>query len=170
MGTINYKTSEYITLAIRPYDAGELLKDPDFMEYLQEERPGEDPEEVAADEIRAYYEADEENAARILEKYDFNFFDVSIIPGYYEGLSIYIETKYSLYDDSTEKREAMKEATQIKQFLTEAAGVGFTACGPGWITSYYSYAETLPKIREAVKAIKDEIKKAPTYYTRRRAS
>ena len=37
MGTINYGTSDYITMGIRPADASSILNDPDFREWIEEE-------------------------------------------------------------------------------------------------------------------------------------
>ena len=165
MGAINFKTSDYITMCIKPYETSEILTDPDFIDYCQEERPGEDPEEIAADEITGYYEADEENYTAIAKKYDFYYFHIVLEPGYYESLYIDIEANFCIYDDAAEKREALKEATKVKEFLTECAGVGFVACAPGWCTKYYTYAETLEKIKAAIKEMKEEIKAAPTWYT-----
>lgn len=37
MGTINYYTSNYITLGIKPYEPEDLLSDSDFMQFIKEE-------------------------------------------------------------------------------------------------------------------------------------
>ena len=36
MGTVNYKTSDYITLGIEPLSAYDLERDPGFMEEITE--------------------------------------------------------------------------------------------------------------------------------------
>lgn len=35
MGTVNYFTSDYITMGLRPYDSLELEKDTEFMDAIQ---------------------------------------------------------------------------------------------------------------------------------------
>lgn len=169
MGAINFKTGAYITLAVKPYEASEIAQDADFLQFVNEYYPGEDPELLAAEEITGYYEADAENIESILKKYSFDFFSVKVIPGYYESLQIDITSNLPIYfNDYNEKREALKEVTKLKELMTEAAGVGFTACGPSWITSYYSYAETLPKIKKAAAAMREEIRTAETWRTHKR--
>jgi len=165
MGAINYKTSDYITIVIEE-DAAAIASDPEFIEFLKDEGRADNIEEEAAETAAQYYEDDRANYESIYTKYTFDFFTVELIPGYYDGLQIDIKLNNAIFDDWTEKREALKEATKIKEFLTECAGVGFKACGPGWVTKYYTYAETLEKIKGATKAIKEEIKAAPTYYSR----
>ena len=40
MGTINYRTSDYITLGLVPYDRDDYKNDADFMEWLMEDIAG----------------------------------------------------------------------------------------------------------------------------------
>lgn len=62
MGTINYCTSDIITLGVKPYDPDDL-------------------DDLAPDERAAYiaddYEADYDNAAAIIDAYNFDFFRVA---------------------------------------------------------------------------------------------
>ena len=37
MGAINYYTSDYITLGVKPYEVDDYKNDPDFMEFIKEE-------------------------------------------------------------------------------------------------------------------------------------
>lgn len=37
MGTVNYSTSDYITMGVRPYDSWELEKDSEFMDEIRQE-------------------------------------------------------------------------------------------------------------------------------------
>lgn len=149
MGTINYKTSDYITLAIEPYDSADFMLDDGSIDY---------------DDISECYSCDYDNAAYALAKYDFELFNVSIEPGYYEGVSIKIELSVCSFDDYTEKQKAQKEVTQIRQFLEYIAGCGYVACYPGWCTRYEDYNGTMEKIAEAVKAMRYDVKDTPTYY------
>lgn len=166
MGAVNYKTSDYITLAINPAGYYELENDPDFMEYAREEmeRSGAKLESIMEAELESIAEADAENAEAIMSKYSFYYYHVKLEPGYYEGLSIDIENNFGLcYDSYQDKQEAQKEITEIKNMLLELAAVGFVACGPGWCTSYSNYNETLQKIREAVREMREEVRSTPTW-------
>ena len=137
MGTINYNTSRYITIGINPDD------------YNDENYVVND----IYDEIKS-----------VLNKYNFYFFNVCIVPGYYEGFSIDIDNNFSVcYDDYNEKREAQKEITQIKNFLIECVNCGLVACFPGWCMGYANYKETLQLIKEAIKEMRMEAKDIPTY-------
>lgn len=158
MGTINYKTSEYITLAIRPYDAE------DVMNCMIEEY-GNNVTCIDVDNlISEYYRDDDANAAAILDKYDFYYYHVTIEPGYYEGLSIMIENNFGVaYNDYLEKQEAQKEITQIKKCLHELNGVGFNACYPGWVMTYFTYDDTEKMIDDAIREMRQEAKATPTW-------
>ena len=37
MGTVNYHTSDYITMGLKPYDMDDFTSDPDFMEEIEKE-------------------------------------------------------------------------------------------------------------------------------------
>ncbi len=153
MATINFGTSDYITLGIEPYECEELNS-----------IYGDSPDSYDLYEL---YCDDEENAKTILDGYDFKFFNVSIKYGYYESLYIDIKAVYSMYgtfyESYTEKMDALKEVSSLKKCLIDLADVGFTACYPGWCTSFESHEGTLKAINEAVKEIRQEIKEVPTY-------
>ena len=164
MGTINFKTSDYITLGIKPYDAADLLKDPDFMEFLKESGNEENADQAAEETAATYYEADAANYESIAGNYNFYYFHIALKSGYYESIYIDIESNYPVFfDDYEEKREALKEVTKVKEFLTECAGVGFIACFPAWCTCYADRAETLKEIRKAAAEMRESIKATPTY-------
>lgn len=164
MGTINYKTSDYITLGIKPYDAASIAADPDFIAWIKEEGREADADEIAQETAATYYEDDAANYDSIIKKYDFYFFHIALKPGYYEGLYIDIESNYPVFfDDYEEKREALKEIAKVKEFLTECAGVGFIACFPSWCTGYADHAETLKEIKKAAEEMRESIKATPTY-------
>ena len=93
MGTINYFTSKYITLGIKPYDAEDFAKDPDFMDFVREEYPDEEPEAIIEDYMRMYEEDDLANVRELMKKHlrDIEYFKIGIRNGYYEGFSIDIE-------------------------------------------------------------------------------
>ena len=171
MGTINYRTSDYITMGIKPVDGWDLLHDPEMKEELENEvaEYGGSIEEAAQSLADCYNESDYENAAAIFNKYDFTYYHITLNCGYYDGFYFDIENNYGIaYDNCEDKRQAQKEITQIKKMLLELAGVGVVACSPGWSTGYSDYAGTIQKINEAIKEMRNEAKGTPTdrYYSR----
>ncbi len=143
MGTINYKTSDYITL-------GYYTNNIDY------------EEEFFSDDIQ--FEFDEINA--LLNKEYFNYYYITLEPGYYEGFSFYIENNFSYcFDSYGEKLEALKEITRIKKFLIHIVE-NFNVCAvaPGWCTSYFDYKETISRINAAAAEMRGDVKNTPTYY------
>ena len=144
MGTINYKTSDYITLG---YNCNNIdYDDPFYSEMIQD---------------------DYDQTADTRARYDFYYFHVSIDPGYYDGFCIEIEHNFTYcYDNYEEKRAALREITQIKKFLLECVDVaGLCAVSPGWCTSYYDREETIIKIDAAIKEMRQTVKDTPTWAT-----
>jgi len=137
MGTINYKTSDFITLG---YNCNNINYDEPFYN----------------DFISELYEQISES----LNRYNFNYFSVTLEPGYYEGYSINIEFNY-LWLDSYEKREAQKEITQIKQFLIQCVNdFECVAVSPGWCTAYADYKSTLEHLKEATQEMRQTVRNA----------
>ena len=143
MGTINYKTSDYITLG---YNLDDLDRDDDF--YF--------------DDIQ--YEFDEISA--ILKNEPFYYFHITIEPGYYEGFSINIEYNYPYcLDNYFHKLEAQKEITRIKNLMLYLVeNYNICAAFPGWCTGYADYKKTISVISEAVEEMRAAVKETPTYY------
>ena len=169
MGAINYCTSDYITLGIKPYNSDDYLNDLDYMNFIKEEYNVDlnNKEEVlnrVYEQITSDYDDDYANVIDELNNHYFVYFHIALKPGYYEGFSIDIENNYGIcYDDYTEKLEAQKEITEIKQFLLNCAGYGLVACQPGWCTGYCNYSETVKAIKAAIVAMRDEVRGTPTY-------
>ena len=168
MGAINYKTSDYITLGIKPYDFDECKALE--LEFYKEEYPellnadGDIDDNIVYEYIAECYNDDYENIKNELDKYDFVYYHVNIEPGYYDGFTIDIENNFGVaYDDWTDRAEAQKEITQIKQLLTDCAGMGMVECAPGWCTGYSDYKETLKAIESAIKYMRAEVKTIPTW-------
>lgn len=154
MGTINYGTSDYITIGLEPYD---------FDDYLELNEDGSEwtNYEARQDDMELAMEC----AKHARAKYDFRYFYVKIEPGYYEGFYIRIEHNFGLgYDSSEDKREAQKEITQIKRFLLDCLDYDCVQCFPGWCTGYASKEKTLEGIKEAVKAMREEVRTTPTWW------
>lgn len=169
MGTINYFTSDYITLAIKPYEADDYTKDDDFMNFIRDEWDVDTKDENAVyeavnEQMQEDYSCDRENAESIINKYDLYYFHVAVKSGYYEGYSIDIEANFGIfYDDYKEKAEAQKEITQIKGLLTELAGCGYVSCAPGWVTTFKDYKGTLKDINNAIREMREEVRNTPTW-------
>lgn len=166
MGAINYKRSEYITLATKGYtitedEAKDYLQD---MGHTEEEIEETDIDKVIDNLYRDYEEADYYNASYILKKYGFRYFNIVILSGYYEGLQVDIEINdYGLWAGSEEDFrdaicEAIEEIDTLKKLMIELADIGLQACNPGWVTGWYSYDETLEKIDIACDEIKNDLK------------
>jgi hypothetical protein len=157
MGTINYFTSDYITLGVNPDEYREnddFLDDPDGVLYCD-------------DYINDLYD-EVENA---LNRENFYYFHVAIKPGYYEGFSIDIEFNFGYcLDGWQDRREAQKEITRIKEFLMRCIN-DFELCAvsPGWCTAYYGYNETLKKLDKAIKEMRETVNRAQTWTQLRRA-
>ncbi len=166
MGAVNYFTSDYITMELVPYSAYDLEQDAEFMHELREEveENGGTIEEALYSYISDSYENDRENIENELAKHHFYYFHITIKPVYYEGFTLDIENNFSVALDGYEdRREALKEITEIKQFLTDCAGLGLVKCSPGWCTGYADYNGTIAAIGEAIKAMRDEVKATPTW-------
>ena len=145
MGTINYKTSNYITLG---YNTNNI----DYDNYNDE---------------MLYIEDVYDNLKNFVLSQNFYYFYITIEPGYYEGFSLFIEFNFSFCLDSYyDKILAQKEITQIKHFLKQCINdFDVVACSPGWCTAFYSYKESLKKLDDAIKEMRDTVKNTPTYKT-----
>jgi hypothetical protein len=140
MGTINYKTSDFITIG---YNCNNIDYDDDLS--------------------NDYYD----QAATTRARYNFYYFHVSVEPGYYEGFSIDIEHNFAYcYDNYNEKRAALKEITQIKKFLLECINdFECVAVYPGWCTGYADYKTTLKELDAAIEEMRATVKNTPTWAT-----
>ena len=165
MGAINYFTSDYITLGVKPYEYSDFENDTEFIEENKDLINQFGLESIINETIEEYYNCDIANVETILNGYTFNYWHIAIKPGYYEGFTLDIENNYGIYFDSyTDKRESMKELTQLQKMLIDCAGVGLVTCFPGWCTGYANgYIETVKDIKKAIKDIRQEVKTTPTY-------
>lgn len=162
MGTINYKSQDYITLGLKPYDVDDFINDAAWIDDLKEIY---DTDSLTDDQIwqafnndvfDGYYPSDRENAESIINNYRLYYYDVSIQPGYYEGYYIAIQDNYKI-DCYAGKLDALKELTQLKHLLIELAGVGYVSCICGWCMGYADYKGTLRHINRAIKEMKQDV-------------
>lgn len=142
MGTINYKTSDYITLG---YNCNDIDYEDEFYNDL----------------IQDNYNQIEYR----LKQEHFYYFHITLEPGYYEGYSINIEFNFPVcFDDYIEKQEAQKEITKIKSFLLECINdFECVAVYPGWCTGYADYKKTLHELSAAIREMREAVKHTPTY-------
>ena len=149
MGAVNYSTSDYITMGLKPYDISDCEDENGDIDYEM---------------LEMAYEDDMTNIENILSRYSFYYFHVTIKPGYYEGFTIDIENNFPVaYDDWEDKRAAQREITRLKQCLLECAGSGLVTCYPGWCTGYEDYKGTCKAIAAAIKDMREEVKNTPTW-------
>jgi hypothetical protein len=125
MGTVNYFTSDYITMGVKPYDAYDFENDQDFMREVQEQikEYGGTLESWIDDYIKTCYEDDEMNVSAILEKNSFYYYHVTIKPGYYEGFTLNVESNFPVaFDGWEDKRAAQREITSLKSACLNVPG------------------------------------------------
>ena len=167
MGTINYGTSNYITMGVQPEYPWEYNENSAIMDEMRElaEEWGCSVDEAISQNIQHNLEADIENVEWYLKnKYHFHYFHIAIIYGYYDGFYIDIENNYGVaYDSYEDKRLAQKEITEIKKFLLDCHDCGLCSVYPGWCTTYRTRAETERDINEAIKEMREEVKRTPTW-------
>ena len=166
MGTINYRTSDYITLGIVPLNAYDLEQDAGFMDEISEcaEAWQMDIDDAIYCYIRDTAEEDQANIQTELDKHRFYYFNIRIEPGYYEGFSLDIESNFPVaFDNWQDKREAQKEITEIRKFLRACVDLGLCEVWPGWRTSYKDRETTLHSIDKAVKEMREDARTTPTW-------
>lgn len=132
MGAVNFGTSKVITLGLMPY-------------------------ENESDDTS--YEDDFANVCEIINDYGFRFFTVEIKPGYYE--SFYLDIDYDLGDlEDFEEEEINAEIDCLKRCLENCADVGMQACGPGWVTTWFTCENTINMIEAAIADLRNRIDEA----------
>ena len=165
MGAINYKTSDFITLATKPYhvtreDAMEQL---DNFGYTDKEVENMNLDDFISNSYSDYEEAVYFNTEEVINRYSFAYFNIVIMPGYYEGLQVDIELNdYDLWSGDEEDfiyliTEAIDEIETLKKLMIELTDIGLKACNPGWVTGWYSIDETLEQIDIACENIKNDL-------------
>lgn len=157
MGSINYKRNDIITLGYN------IPKKEEEAEKIAEEETKIYGNNVEAEQV--YYDEEQfnyEEVKNILEKYNFNILAVEIEAGYYEGFYINLDFDYLYFENTEEKKEALKEATKLKKLLFEVLLFGMVSCCPGWCTGYSTEEETKKEIKEAIKELKKEMQNTLT--------
>ena len=130
MGTVNYKNSNYITIGF------DLSKD-----YGLEETKNN------------FIEESYESVRTLINKYDFKYINITVIWGYYEGFSLYIDEID--FDEANEDLEEYKnDLKNFNKFLIECVNdIGLVVVTPNWCTSYYSKSANLEKIENVINEL-----------------
>lgn len=102
----------------------------------------------------------------LLEKNDFNYYDITLLSGYYDGFYVSISFKYYYYDNYNDKKENLKELKKLYLLLLELIkNYSMRFYIPGWVTAFYNEQESITALKEAIEKEKNSIKKAHTIYT-----
>ena len=167
MGAINYMTSEYVTVGLKPFDFYDI-KD-EMLDFIANDTSGYwGGLDLTDDEV--YSEMNERtedyfNAVdSFVSEHNFENFDVNIDSGYYEGFSINIKNNM-YFTEETDKDYARKEAKDLCEMLKELVNAyGLCVCIPGWSTAYLSKEDSIKEIDKALDKMNEDIDKEPIDY------
>ena len=125
MGTINYGTSQFVTVAAPDYDGN--------MEA---------------------YNTLEDWVRDKLNQYNFEYYDLDIEYGYYEGFYINIMKNDSFYFlDTLDAKETApiirNEIDSVIALLKELCELGCCVVHPGWCTAYLNLEDSIKEIESA---------------------
>lgn len=146
MGAINYGSNNYFNIGM------DLTPDYDEYDYMGD------------------FNYLVEETQEILNKYNFDYFKIDIQYGYYQGFYIDIDFDYLYLDNHAERLTVLKEITQLKKLLFELSYIGLVNYSAGWCMGYCSEQETNQAIKHAIKQLKQDFIKYPTYYTQKRGA
>ena len=161
MGTVNYKTSELITIAS---PAPRYFEDYRLGAEEEARETGEDVDEI----IDRWIEIDEEDAWTAAKdaasRFYGNFYGIKAEPGYYQGTQLYITVNTPDEIDDDERAAALEEIGQLEQILLELCrDYDFYETFPGWCTGRSNYAETLEAISRAADEERARIEALPAW-------
>lgn len=156
MGAINYGSNN-ILCSLGYVDIQNYPKEEDIKAYREEF--GYDEEDYTDEQIEEYIMDDnnlmcEDNYKAVKEVLSgYEYYDVSVECGYYEGFYISIDDKYTYLDTFKDKIKMQKELTQLKKDLIECINTyGVRVCYPGWCTGWEK------EIKESIKVLNECIK------------
>ena len=99
----------------------------------------------------------------LLDKQYFNYYQVELKGGYYEGFYLDITFKYLYLENYNEKLEALKEATQLGKFLRMCINdFSMVVYYPGWCTGYEDKQTSLTMVKNAIREEKKMIRELKT--------
>lgn len=137
MGTINYGTSDIITLGLDVKKAIDLGFHQDFI-----------------------YEKNHE----CVKNYDFVYFNLTVKPGCHNGFYLDINKNFVVpFDSQDEKKQVLTELFTLKGLLIECTYRGLSVCIPGWCTTFFDYYKSLELINQAFDSWQLKIKEARVF-------
>lgn len=144
VGTVNYGTGEYITLAYQPVEDDSQENQEKFGDlYLN----------MKVDSIFNEYG-------------DFEFLEVIRDNGYYEGFYVAINTGDLVgagFYNKDQMLDAFLELERVRKLLVELLDAGLFVCHPGWCTGWLNYGESLNEINQCIAKISSDISITPVY-------
>lgn len=165
MGTINFKTSKYITMAHETKTGLDLFNDSNWYEeerqyLLDHGTDEEDIEDELADRAEAYAAFYEEQdfltVQNELKEHSFVYFDITLQGGYYDGFQLLIDDSCTVWDEE-DRKDALEEVEEIRSFLHTCNDFGMRACSPHWCTGWKDFNETADAIEDACNAMRKEV-------------
>ena len=164
MGTINYGTNKILlTIGYKFY----YPSDDEIKEYSNENETTEtEANDILLDDCFFWMEESFNYLNSLIHKNNFNYYDVTLESGYYDGFYFSIKDKYYYLDFYNDKKEMLKELTIIKNILIEA--IKYYNCFvvyPGWCSSWLKEKESINELNEAVKKERLRIKNLHTEKT-----
>ena len=161
MGTINFLTSDFLTLASAP------LYSEDYSECAEEraEETGKSVEAV----IDSMMSLDEENswiaakeAAAKTARND--FWKLEAAPGYYEGSQVVIHNELPESITDEERQTALTEVDGLKVLLIGLVeSANFLETAPGWCPKWSARAETLASVDRAAEEMREAVLAVPAW-------
>lgn len=169
MGAINYGTNK-ILCSLGSYDISPDVDEETIKEYRkefglsEEEYSDSEIEEKIYDDNAEMVRYDMEVVENLLSKSKYEYFDVSVECGYYEGFYISIDEKYIYLNTYQDRILMQKELTKLKNDLIYCIeNYGVRVCYPGWCTGWEeSIKDSIKELEASVKAERERIKKLRT--------
>lgn len=147
MGTINFRTSNYITIGLEPYDSDDFIDEEGSVDYGW---------------IDDQYREDFSNVDEILSRYDFDHFAVTIEWGYYDSFYLFIDNEWGeIFDWKEDREEAEKEVDSLEKLLLECIDLGLCEVWPGWCTTYRERDESIQAVKKAMEDLRKTIRETP---------
>ena len=162
MGTINYYTSDYITIA----SVCPLYPD-DYREDAEEQArdTGEDVDTLIEQWIALEHEsawADAQEAAAKTKRN--SFWKLEARPGYYEGSQVIIKNELPTSLTNAERKTALAEVDELEKALVYLAeNSTFVETWPGWCQKRFTPAETLDAIARAAEEMREAVRAVPAW-------
>lgn len=165
MGTINFKTSDYITLGYKIRDSWDISHDPIFKNFILEEMyangyDDSDFEWYSEMRINEYAESDYDEISSALDRQRFSFFDIKLENGYYEGFQLLISANYDPdFLTKDDRIDFLAEVSHIREFLNLCVDYGMLECHPWWCTTWERADTTRADIDRVCDRIKEEFER-----------